>query len=88
MDCIGLDGGYPQHIPKLLEKEDTLDIRNFCFPIRKRNGKPLDEDEATFNTLFGGFRSMVENTFGELDPPLPSSTIKTPSVPPTRGRLT
>ncbi|KAH7042569.1 hypothetical protein BKA57DRAFT_398476 [Linnemannia elongata] len=60
VDCIGLDGGYPQHIPKLLEKEDTLDIRNFCFPIRKRNGKPLDEDEATFNTLFGGFRSTRE----------------------------
>ncbi|OAQ22398.1 hypothetical protein K457DRAFT_1761461, partial [Linnemannia elongata AG-77] len=20
VDCIGLDGGYPQHIPKLLEK--------------------------------------------------------------------
>ena len=66
VDCIGLDGGYPQHIPKLLEKEDTLDIRNFCFPIRKRTGQPLDEDEATFNTMFAGFRSMVENTFGEL----------------------
>ncbi|OAQ34968.1 hypothetical protein K457DRAFT_1769480 [Linnemannia elongata AG-77] len=66
VDCIGLDGGYPQHIPKLLEKEDTLHIRNFCFPIRKRNGQPLDEDEATFNTIFAGFRSMVENTFGDL----------------------
>ncbi|OAQ22204.1 hypothetical protein K457DRAFT_1825675 [Linnemannia elongata AG-77] len=46
VDCIGLDGGYPLHIPKLLEKEQDLDIRNFCFPIR--------------------FRSMVENTFGDL----------------------
>ncbi|OAQ23278.1 hypothetical protein K457DRAFT_25180 [Linnemannia elongata AG-77] len=66
VNCIGLDGGYPLHIPKLLEKEQDLDTRNFCFPIRKRNGQPLDEDEATFNTMFVGFRSMVENTLGEL----------------------
>ncbi|OAQ25585.1 hypothetical protein K457DRAFT_1897638 [Linnemannia elongata AG-77] len=57
MDC---------HISTLLEREDSLDVRNFCFPIRKKPGQDLDEHEAIFNTQFGGFRSMIEATFGDL----------------------
>ncbi|KAF9537260.1 hypothetical protein EC957_008586 [Mortierella hygrophila] len=28
--------------------------------------QPLHPEESTFNATFGGFRSMVENTFGDL----------------------
>ncbi|OAQ22124.1 hypothetical protein K457DRAFT_1764862, partial [Linnemannia elongata AG-77] len=66
MDCVGVDGGYTQHIPTLLEREDSLDVRNFCFPIRKKPGQDLDEHEALFNSEFAGFRSMIEATFGDL----------------------
>jgi hypothetical protein len=66
MDCIAVDGGYTQYIGALLEKEDRLSARNFAFPIRKKRLQPLQQEEATFNSAFGGFRSMVENTFGDL----------------------
>jgi hypothetical protein len=66
MDCIAVDGGYTLHIGALLEKEDELDMKNFAFPIRKKRLQPLHQEEATFNASFGGFRSMVENTFGDL----------------------
>ena len=66
MDCVGVDGGYTQHISTLLEREDSLDVRNFCFPIRKKPGQALDEHEALFNSEFAGFRSMIEATFGDL----------------------
>ncbi|KAG0011364.1 hypothetical protein BGZ82_003033 [Podila clonocystis] len=66
MDCIAVDGAYTQHIGALLEKEDGLDIKNFAFPIRKKRSQPLHPEEATFNAAFGGFRSMVENTFADF----------------------
>ena len=66
VDCIALDGGYPQHLHGILEQDDQLNLNNFCFPIRKKRLQPLHVDEANFNSIFGGFRSMVENTFSEL----------------------
>jgi len=66
MDCIAVDGGYTQHIGALLDKDEGLDAKNFAFPIRKKRLQPLHQEEATFNSSFGGFRSMVENTFGDL----------------------
>ncbi|KAI1286531.1 hypothetical protein EDD11_000330 [Mortierella claussenii] len=66
MDCVAVDGGYTQHIGALLEKEEELDAKNFAFPIRKKRMQPLHQEEATFNASFGGFRSMVENTFADL----------------------
>jgi hypothetical protein len=66
VDCVGLDGGYTQHIGNVLEQESALTLANFCFPIRKRRLQPLHQEEAEFNTMFGSFRSMVESTFSEL----------------------
>lgn len=66
VDCIGLDGGYTQYIGEILEQDHQLTLKNFCFPIRKKRLQPLHTDEANFNSMFGGFRSMVENTFSEL----------------------
>lgn len=66
MDCITLDGGYIQDIDDLLEKKKDLSNCNFCFPIRKKKQQPLHGDEANFNTMFGGFRSTSEATFGDL----------------------
>lgn len=65
-DCIALDGGYSQHIGVIVEEQDDLELKNFCFPIRKKRLQPLHPDEANFNSMFGGYRSMVENTFSEL----------------------
>jgi hypothetical protein len=66
VDCIGLDGGYTQHIGKILEQDHQLTLMNFCFPIHKKRLQPLHAEEANFNSMFGAFRSMVENTFSEL----------------------
>jgi len=66
VDCVGLDGGYTQHIGNVLEKDSPLTLANFCFPIRKKRLQPLHPEEAEFNTKFGSFRSMVESTFSEL----------------------
>ncbi|KAI1287725.1 hypothetical protein EDD11_010306 [Mortierella claussenii] len=66
MDCVAVNGGYTQHIGALLEREEELDAKNFAFPIRKKRLQPLHQEEATFNASFGGFRSMVENTFTDL----------------------
>ena len=66
VDCIGLDGGYTQHVGEILEQDHQLTLKNFCFPIRKKRLQPLHAEEANFNSMFGGFRSMVENTFSEL----------------------
>ncbi|OAQ25505.1 hypothetical protein K457DRAFT_23124 [Linnemannia elongata AG-77] len=65
MDCVALDGGYTLHIPDLLEKEQ-LEEHNVCFPVRKKRMQPLHEVETNFNAMFGGFRSMSEDTFGDL----------------------
>ncbi|KAI1286020.1 hypothetical protein EDD11_000622, partial [Mortierella claussenii] len=54
------------HIGAVLEKENKLDLKNFAFPIRKKRLQPLHLEEATFNATFGSFRSMIENTFGDL----------------------
>ncbi|OAQ22395.1 hypothetical protein K457DRAFT_1782699 [Linnemannia elongata AG-77] len=41
MDCVGVDGGYTQHIPNLLEREDSLDatFRDLGRTFRKFNNK-------------------------------------------------
>jgi hypothetical protein len=66
VDCIGLDSRYTQHVGEILEQDHQLTLKNFCFPIHKKRLQPLHAEEANFNSMFGGFRSMVENTFSEL----------------------
>ncbi|KAI9241991.1 MAG: hypothetical protein BYD32DRAFT_363292 [Podila humilis] len=61
-----LDGGYSQHIGTIVEQQDNLELKNFCFPICKKRLQPLHADEANFNSMFGGYRSIVENTFSKL----------------------
>ena len=65
LDCVGLDGGYTQHLNKLVENSD-LNLGNFCHPIRKAKGINITNDEAKFNKLFGSYRSRIESVFGEL----------------------
>ena len=65
LDCVGLDGGYTQHLNKMVESSD-LNLGNFCHPVRKAKGVNLTNDEAKFNKLFGSYRSRIESTFGEL----------------------
>lgn len=65
LDCVGLDGGYTQHLNKLVESSD-LNLGNFCHPIRKAKGVNLTNDEVKFNKLFGSYRSRIESMFGEL----------------------
>jgi len=65
LDCVGVDGGYTQHLNKLVESSD-LSLGNFCHPIRKGKGIDLNNDEAKFNKVFGSYRSRIEGIFGEL----------------------
>jgi hypothetical protein len=65
LDCVGLDGGYTQHINKVIESSD-LNLGNFCHPIRKSKGIELSSDEMKYNKIFGSFRSKIESVFGEL----------------------
>jgi hypothetical protein len=65
LDCVGLDGGYTQHLNKLIENSD-LNLGNFCHPIRKAKGINFTNDELKFNKLFGSYRSRIESIFGEL----------------------
>ena len=65
LDCVGLDGGYTQHINQLIENSD-LNLGNFCHPVRKAKGIDFSPDEAKYNKIFGSFRSRVESVFGEL----------------------
>jgi len=75
VDCVGLDGGYTQHIGNVLEQDSLLTLANFCFPIRKKRLQQLHPEEAEFNTKFGSFRSAVESTFSELGTAFKTSTI-------------
>ncbi|KAG0195338.1 hypothetical protein BGX28_001635, partial [Mortierella sp. GBA30] len=52
MGCVAVDGEYTQRIGELVEKEKTLEERNFCFPIRKKRLQPLHDDETSFNAMF------------------------------------
>jgi hypothetical protein len=65
LDCIAVDGGYPQYIKKLVE-DNELTNKNFCYPIRKHRGKELAKYETNYNKIFGSFRSQMEAIFGEL----------------------
>jgi hypothetical protein len=65
LDCIAVDGGYTQFIKKIVEDTD-LSKKNFCYPIRKSRSKDLAQEEASYNKIFGSFRSQIEAEFGEL----------------------
>ena len=65
LDCVGLDGGYTQHINKVIESSD-LNLGNFCHPVCKSKGIELSSDEVKYNKIFGSFRSKIESVFGEL----------------------
>ncbi|ORX65435.1 hypothetical protein DL89DRAFT_227707 [Linderina pennispora] len=62
IDCIVLDGGYPQSILEEMteeEEQDTFGLHNFCLPVRKQRGTGLSETEAEYNSHLGSFRSML-----------------------------
>ena len=46
VDCVGLDGGYTQHIGNVLEQDSQLTPANFCFLIRKKRLQQLHPEEA------------------------------------------
>ncbi|KAI7815732.1 hypothetical protein BC939DRAFT_389308, partial [Gamsiella multidivaricata] len=64
-DCLALDGGYTLHLEGIIAASDTLTSSNFCYPIRKRKGIELTEEEIRYNAVFGSFRSKVESYFGD-----------------------
>jgi hypothetical protein len=66
LDCIAVDGGYTQYIKKLMDENNDISKRNFCYPIRKHRGKELSKDELSYNKTFGSFRSQIEAVFGDL----------------------
>ncbi|KAF9536572.1 hypothetical protein EC957_010425, partial [Mortierella hygrophila] len=65
LDCIALDGGYTQFLESIIE-ESGLSFKNFSCPIRKKRHLDLTSEETNYNSMFGTFRSMIENTFAEL----------------------
>ncbi|KAF9975351.1 hypothetical protein BGZ75_000560 [Mortierella antarctica] len=66
MDCIAVDGGYPQFLRRLVDESDTLSLRNFAHPYRKKRNVELTEEESLYNSTFGSFRSQMESLFGDL----------------------
>ncbi|KAF9547449.1 hypothetical protein EC957_008459 [Mortierella hygrophila] len=66
LDCLALDGGYTLHLEGVIAASDTLTSANFCYPIRKRRGIELTEEESGYNAVFGSFRSRVESYFGDM----------------------
>ncbi|KAG0302512.1 hypothetical protein BGZ98_007437 [Dissophora globulifera] len=66
LDCLALDGGYTLHLEGIIAASDTLASSNFCYPVRKRRGIELTEEETRYNAVFGGFRSKVESFFGDM----------------------
>ncbi|KAG0037492.1 hypothetical protein BGZ83_003392, partial [Gryganskiella cystojenkinii] len=65
MDCMALDGGYPQFLKKLLEDSD-LSRNNFAHPYRKKKNRDLTVEEMFYNRTFGSFRSQMESLFADL----------------------
>jgi hypothetical protein len=69
-DCLAMDGGYNLFISKF--KENSLNAgkdfsdKNFVYPIRKENNSKLTASELTYNSIFGSFRSDIENHFSVL----------------------
>ncbi|KAI8606633.1 hypothetical protein EDD21DRAFT_400270 [Dissophora ornata] len=66
LDCLALDGGYTLHLEGIIAASDTLTSPNFCYPIRKRKGIELTEEEIRYNAVFGSVRSKVESYFGDM----------------------
>ncbi|KAF8934921.1 hypothetical protein BGZ58_005358, partial [Dissophora ornata] len=66
LDCLALDGGYTLHLEGIIAASDTLTSSNFCYPIRKRKGIELTEEEIRYNAVFGSVRSKVESYFGDM----------------------
>lgn len=65
MDCMALDGGYTQFLPKMVE-DSTLCLQNFTHPYRKKRNHELTVDETLYNKTFGSFRSQMESLFADL----------------------
>jgi hypothetical protein len=66
LDCIAVDGGYPQFLKRLVHDSNTLTLQNFAHPYRKKKNMELTEDEALYNSTFGSFRSQMESLFADL----------------------
>ncbi|KAI8596263.1 hypothetical protein EDD21DRAFT_422650 [Dissophora ornata] len=60
LDCLALDGGYTLNLEGMIAASDTLTSANFCYPIRKRKGIELTEEESRYNAVFGSFRSKYK----------------------------
>ncbi|KAG0255543.1 hypothetical protein BGZ95_005738, partial [Linnemannia exigua] len=54
------------HLGSVIAASDTLTSANFCYPICKRRGIELTEEESRYNAVFGSFRSRVESNFGDM----------------------
>ncbi len=78
MDCIALDGGYPQFLRRLIDESDTLKVQNFAHPYRKQKNKELTQEEALYNTTFGSFRSQMESLFADLGSTFEKHNNRTP----------
>ncbi|CAO3609610.1 unnamed protein product [Cunninghamella blakesleeana] len=65
-DVVALDGGYTQYITSIIDNNKHLTKKNFMKPIRKQRNVDLPVPDMAFNKEFGSFRSMIENTFGEI----------------------
>ena len=69
-DCIAMVGGYNLFINQF--KEQSLNAgkdfsdKNFVYPIRKENDINLTASELHYNSVFGSFRSDIENHFSVL----------------------
>ncbi|CAO3618568.1 unnamed protein product [Mucor hiemalis] len=69
-DCLAMDGGYNLFITRF--KENSLNAgkefsdKNFTYPIRKENNSNLTAAELNYNSIFGSFRSDIENHFSVL----------------------
>jgi hypothetical protein len=65
-DCAAVDGAYTPYLDRFISTHQYLTRSNFLFPVRKTRNVPLDNNSATFNNVFGSFRSKIESFFGEL----------------------
>jgi DDE superfamily endonuclease len=78
LDCIAVDGGYPQFLRRLVEESDSLTLQNFAHPYRKKKNQDLTEEESLYNSTFGSFRSQMESLFGDLGATFEKHNNRTP----------
>ena len=69
-DCLAMDGGYPLFINQFKENGINLGYEfkdmHFMYPVRKEKDSKLSVNELHFNSVFGSFRSTIENEFSVI----------------------